>query len=106
MASSSFRCGMSAYTSFPPLPNSIIRQRNTFSRLLTTREGLQLILDSYNVFTRFLNVVTAFGFKRDDDHRAWDGYQASTSEGEYGRISGILLMHIQLVRCIRIPRNI
>ncbi|KAK6352407.1 hypothetical protein TWF730_009234 [Orbilia blumenaviensis] len=55
----------------------IIRQRNTLSRLKISEQGLQLIINGHNLSTRFLRVVTSFGWRRHDEHRAWDGYYTS-----------------------------
>ncbi|KAI3323107.1 hypothetical protein HD806DRAFT_497974 [Xylariaceae sp. AK1471] len=62
----------------------IIRQLNTFSRLLVTQDGLQTILDAHNVFSEFFDALIAFGFKRDDDHKVWDGYHRARNEIENG----------------------
>ncbi|KAF3208800.1 hypothetical protein TWF679_007626 [Orbilia oligospora] len=55
----------------------IIRQKNTLSRLKISEQGLRLIIDAHNLSTRFLRVVTSFGWRRNDEHRAWDGYYTS-----------------------------
>ncbi|KAF2809500.1 uncharacterized protein BDZ99DRAFT_463282 [Mytilinidion resinicola] len=59
----------------------IIRQKNTFSRLLITQMGIQIILEGHRVFTPFFDALTAFGFKRDDDHRVWDSFYSSGLDG-------------------------
>ncbi|KAL6689622.1 hypothetical protein J3F84DRAFT_398994 [Trichoderma pleuroticola] len=60
----------------------IARQRNTFSRLLVTQDAMQLILDSHHVFDEFFDALNAFGFKRDDDHKVWDGYHRVNTQSE------------------------
>ncbi|KAK6513884.1 hypothetical protein TWF506_008315 [Arthrobotrys conoides] len=60
----------------------IIRQKNTLSRLKISEQGLQLIIDAHNLSTRFLRVVTSFGWRRNDEHRAWDGYYTSSTRAK------------------------
>ncbi|EPS45939.1 hypothetical protein H072_99 [Dactylellina haptotyla CBS 200.50] len=68
----------------------IIRQLNTLSRLLISEQGLRFIIEGHKISSRFLKVVTAFGTRRHDENRAWDGYQISHPGPEVTELSYVV----------------
>ncbi|KAK6523675.1 hypothetical protein TWF281_001650 [Arthrobotrys megalospora] len=87
----------------------IIRQRNTLSRLKISEQGLQLIIDAHNLSTRFLRVVTSFGWRRHDEHRAWDGYYISPTgtkpSRNFNRVTELSYVVRYVERHDRSPQN-
>jgi hypothetical protein len=59
-----------------------------------------MILDVHNVFHGFFDALNAFGFKRDDDHKVWDGYHKARTKTENGMKWGKRFVSVPTERLI------
>jgi hypothetical protein len=57
------------------LNHSIVRQNNTWSRLLITLDVFENICSAYPPCTYFVDFVQAFGYREDDDSKMRSGYR-------------------------------
>lgn len=56
--------------------NSIIRQEYSWGRFLISQTSLQSLISHHNIFSRFYDLISAFGFKTSEDDRIWDGFHS------------------------------
>lgn len=61
-------------SSNPRVSDSIIRQENTWGRLLVTFEVFQAIISTHNVFAPYKTYLQAFGDRDTDEERSRSAY--------------------------------
>lgn len=66
--------------------DSMIYQRNSLSRLCITRNAFEALLFRLRVFLPVLDLIQAFGFKKNATEHSWAGYRTYVST-QYTRIS-------------------
>jgi len=58
------------------IQDSIIRQEYSWGRFLISQASLESLVSNHNIFSRFYELISTFGFKTSEDDKVWDGFHS------------------------------